>query len=225
MKHRLLAAALTVLLFTVLFAACAYAAELCPIEINPADVDLNNGSFCLTVRDADQIEKNGYFTAELFLEDRYDAEQVKALAPGDTVQMNGATWTVEKIVVHEKEYPDSQDVYEVYPVEEYYGYLVFSPTADGTYIAVIDDWVPVTPAGEIRIMMPLPDRFAYVRISAGEEEDPVGAGEFVNDLLTYSSDGFTAWNTSCVMEDGVLVSVTSSSYPWGPEEGWPGDTE
>ena len=128
MKHRLLAAALTVLLFTVLFAAYAYAAELCPIEIDPADVDLNNGSFCLTVRDADQIEKNGYFTAELFLEDRYDAEQVKALAPGDTVQMNGATWTVEKIVVHEREKDaDGRRVQKIEIHYKFVGVCEYSP--------------------------------------------------------------------------------------------------
>ena len=223
MKRNLLCTALLVLLLTVLFAACACAADIRPLEINPDEVDLSNGVFCLNVKDEEKIYDESFFTAELFLEDRYDAEQIKALAPGDTAEMNGVIWTVDEVVIHESEYPEEHAVYEIIPVEEYYGYLVFSPAEDGTYIAVIDDWVPVTPVGEVRVSLPLPDRFTYIRISGGEEEDPVGADGFLEDL--YMFGGFIAYNTSCVMENGTLVNVIHSSYPWGPEEYWPGEED
>ena len=223
MKHiHLLSAAVLVLLLAVCFAACASAADVRPLEIDPAQLDLNNGEFCLTVSDEDRIIDGGFFTAELYLEDRYDGTQVRALAPGDTVLMNGAVFTVEKIVIHEQD-DSAWDVYEVYPKEEYYGYLVFTPNLDGTFCALIDDWVPVTRVGEVKVMLPLPDRFAFIPVVSGEEEDPVGADEFLEDLEMFG--GFTAWNTSCVMEDGVPVSITHSSYPFGPEEYWPGEEE
>ena len=219
---RLMIFALLALLL-LLLTAFAYAADVCPLEIDPAKTDLNNGSFCLEIADADRIEEGGYFTARLYLEDRYDAGQVKALAPGDTVRMNGAVFTVQEIVVHEADYPGEEDEYEIYPVEEYYGYLVFFPNEDGTFSALIDDWIPVTPVGEIRVMLPLPDRFTYISVTAGEEDEPANADAFLEDLDMFG--GFVSWNTSCVIEDGVLVNITHSSYPWGPEEYWPGEAE
>ena len=221
-RCRLMISALLVLLL-LLLAACAYAADVCPLEIDPAKTDLDNGRFCLAVTDEDRIEDGGYFTALLYLEDRYDAGQIKALAPGDTVQMNGAVFTVKEIVIHEADHPGEEDTYEVYPEEEYYGYLVFFPNADGTFSALIDDWVPVTPVGEIRVMLPLPDRFTYISITAGEEDEPANADAFLDDLDMFG--GFVPWNTSCVIEDGILVNITHASYPWGPEEYWPGEAE
>ena len=223
MKRILLSAALLALLFAILSAACASAAEIRPIEINPEEIDLNNGEFCLSIRDEDQIVSGGFFTAELFLEDRYDGDQIRALAPGDTVWMNGVSWTVEEIVLHTSEYPGEEAVYEVYPAEEYYGYLVFSPNGDGTFRAVIDDWVPVTPVGEIRVMLPLPDAFSYVSISGGEEDAPAGPDAFLEDLGMFG--GFNRWNTTCEIKDGMLMNILHSSYPWGPEDYWPGEED
>ena len=212
---------LTVLVFALLFAACASAAEVRPLEIIPEDVDLGNGAFCLTIADEEQIFDENIFTAHLFLEDRYDPDQVKALAPGDIVWMNGKAWTVHEIVVHRILETGEPTAYEIYPEETYYGYLVFEPGADGTFHAVIDDWIPVTPVGEVTVSLPLPDRFTYVSISSGEENDPTGADDFLQDL--YMFGGFNAYNTDCVFEDGQLMKITHSSYPEGPEENWPGE--
>ena len=217
--HRL-TIALLVLLCSLLFAACAFAAEIIPLDF-PDDLSLADGTFSLTIQDEDKRETGGYFTAELYLEDRYDGAQIRALAPGDTVWMNGSPWTVHEIVTHDSIDDDASVVYEVYPEEEYYGYLVFTPCADGTFHALIDDWVPVTRVGEVRVMLPLPNRFSYVPISAGEEESPEDMDGFLSDLGMFG--GFNAYNTSCVFEDGLLVKIVHSSYPEGPEEYWPGD--
>lgn len=213
--------ALLVLLCVLLAAACASAAEILPMDF-PAP-DLNNGEYCILISDEDQIEDSGYFTAELFLEDRYDGDRIRALAKGDTVWMNGCRWTVDEIVLHRTDGDESQMTYEVYPAEEYYGYLVFEPNGDGTFHALIDDWVPVTRVGEVRVTLPLPDRFAFVPVSSGEEEDPVGADGFLEDLWMFG--GFIPYNTTCVMENGELVRVTHASYPWGPEDYWPYESE
>ena len=222
MKHRHLLITVLISLLAFLFlSGAASAAEVRPLEIDPDTLDLNNGTFCLTVSDSEDIGRSGSFTASLFLEDRYDPAQIKALSPGDTVWMNGRPWTVQEIVLHEAVEPAEEAVIEIYPAEEYYGYLVFEPRADGTYRAVIDDWVPVSPVGEVRVMLPLPDRFLYVSISAGEEDDPVGADGFLDDFEMFG--GFNAYNTDCVFENGELVKITHASYPNGPEEYWPGE--
>ena len=220
-RNHLLYAFLAALLLAFCFAACASAAEICPLD--PGEPDMNNGTFCLTITDEEKIDDGGFFTVELYAEDIYDAAQIKGLVPGDTVWMNGCPWTVKEIVVHPSIWPGEEDTYEVFPEEEYYGYLVFEPNADGTFRAVIDDWVPVTFLGEVKVMLPLSDRFAYIPISSGEEGEPVGSDAFLEDLWMFG--GFNAYNTTCRFEDGMLVSVTHSSYPHGPEEYWPLEEE
>ena len=214
MKRFPMIAAFTLCLLAVLlFTACACAADIRPLPVDETRASLDNGSFGLTVRDLDRIEDGGYFTAALFVTDLYDGAQIPALAPGDTVLAGGQTWTVQEIVPHTDDSGEAC-TYEVYPVEDTGSYLVFRPLEDGTFCAVIDDWVPVTPVGEIRVMLPLPDKFTYVSISAGMESEPAGADAFLADL----SYGFIAYNTGCVVENGMLTQVTHSSYPWGPEE-------
>ena len=213
-RSHLIAAVLLSLLAVILFSACASAADTRPLPVDWSGTDLNNGTFRLTIRDTGRIEDGGYFTAALFLEDRYDAAQILALAPDDTVLAGGRTWTVREIVPHTDDGSGKVYAYEVYPVEETGSYLSFEPLEDGTFIARIDDWVPVTPVGEIRVTLPLPDAFRYVSVTAGEEDEPTGADMFLKD----ADDTWTAYNTVCVMEDGVPVRITHASYPWGPEE-------
>ncbi len=211
------------LLLAVVFTSCAAAAEIRPLEINPDETDLNNGTFCLAISDPDRIDDGGFFTAELFLEDRYDAGQVKSLAPGDTVWINGTAWTVGEVDVHESLRPGEENVYEICPEEEYFGYMAFRPWTDGTFCAVVDDWIPVTAVGEMRVVLPLPEQFTYIAISAGEEEEPRDMNIFLEHLMMFG--GFNAYNTSCVIENGLLTGITHSSYPQGPEEYWPSDQE
>lgn len=211
------------LLLLLLSASCACADAIRPLEIDPAGIDLENGTFRLEIRDEGRIEDGGYFTAGLFLEDCYDAARVEVLAPGDTVEMNGTVFTVKTVYPHLSVEDNMITDIEIYPEEAYSGYLSFVPNKDGTFSALIDDWVPVTPVGEISVMLPLPDRFTYISITAGEEDEPANADAFLEDLGMVG--GFVPWNTSCVIEDGVLVNITHASYPWGPEENWPGEAE
>ena len=41
------------------------------------DLDLENGEFCLTIEDTDKIISDGYFTAVLYMKDRYDPAQIE----------------------------------------------------------------------------------------------------------------------------------------------------
>ena len=216
----LLAATLLALLLILSFTACACAAEIRPFPVDHDKVDLDNGEFRLSVRSTD-LSATGSFIATLYQEDRYDTAQVEALVPGDIVWMNDLPWTVKTVQIHTT---DSQEpavsAYEIFPEEEFEGYLVFEPCADGTCRAVINDWYTVTMLGSVKVALPLPDRFRYVPVSSGEEEEPVTADEF----LSFQEDmednyiSFSPYSTTCVFENGELVRITDASYPWGPKD-------
>ena len=218
MKNIQAAAALAIILLAVfLFTACACAAKIDPLPAEGTGAVPDSGTFRLTVRDNDRIVPGGYFTAALFRQDLYAAGQIEGMAPGDRVRAGGRTWTVKEVVLHTDPDTGEAEAYEVYPEEDYYSYLAFVPAGDGSYIAVIDDWTPVSPVGEIRVMLPLPDRFTYIPAAGGEEEAPRDAEAFIAELQE-DGESFTAYNTECVLEDGVPVRVTHASYPAGPEE-------
>ena len=211
---RNLPAAILILLLVLCAAVCAHAADIRPLEPGHDEIDLSSGVFCMAVKDADKITEGGYFTAALYVEDHYDAAQIESLSPGDTVLVNGRTWTVREVEPHLADEPDMLDSYEVFTEEENDGYIIFQPLDDGCFLCVTDDWTPVTAVGDVRVMLPLPDRFAYYY---GEEEDPLNADAFLNDLEEFG-DTFVPYNTLCVFKDGMLVLVSHSSYPAGPEE-------
>ena len=214
MKHKAVLTAVLVLLLTLCVAACAHAADIRPQDPDHNDIDLNNGTFCLTVKDADRITDGGYFTAALYLEDHYDGQQIEALTAGDTVLVNGQTWTVQEVIPHPADELEGRNSYEIYTEEESNTYIVFIQAADGCYFCVINDWSPVSPVGDVRVMLPLPDRFEYFR---SDDDLPKDMDALVNDLEEFG-DTFVAYNTTCKFEDGVLVSISHGPYPQGPEE-------
>ena len=217
--NRILTAVLLVLLLALAVTVCASASEIRPIPVDHDQVDLENGEFCLEIKNADRIEPNGFFIAVLYLEDRYDGDQIRSLAPGDTVYANDEKWTVQEVVVHsDGEAPDEPATYEIYTGEELDGYLAFAPREDGTFVAVINDWNPVVLLGSVQVRLPLPDAFEFITWSAGEENEPKGMDEFVSTLDTFGQESFNAYNTTCVFKDGMLVRVTNYAYPQGPEE-------
>lgn len=219
MKRSFLITALTLLL-VLCAAGFACAAEIRPEEAGHDETDLANGCFCLAVRDADRITEGGYFTACLYLEDHYGADQIEAMAPGDTVLISGETWTVREVEPHPATESGMETTYEIYTEEDNGGYIVFLPAGDGCYVCVINDWSPVSPVGDVRVMLPLPDRFEYV---CGEE-DAMNMDAFLNDLEEFGGT-FVPYNTFCVFEDGMLVLVSHSSYPMGPETDPGGDID
>ena len=218
-SNHILTAILLALLLALACTGCASAAEVHPIPVDHDLVDLGNGEFCMMIKNADRLDNGGFFIAVLYLKDRYDGEQIRNLTPGDTVYANDRKWTVQDVLIHKDEdIPEEPAAYEIYTEEELDGYLAFWPCEEGTYTAVINDWNPVVLLGSIRVGLPLSEGFEYIRISAGEEQEPEGAQAFIDDLKTNSGDCFNAYNTSCVFQDGVLVRVIASSYPQGPEE-------
>ena len=212
MKQNRIVIAILLALLALAVAACASAAEIRPVPLDHDTLDLGNGVFGFFVRGADKVEKTGSFTAVLYKLDHYDGKQIRNLALGDTVYANDRKWTVKEVVIHSlAETPDVQTDYEIY-TEEDLGeeeYLAFQPCEDGTYIAVMGDWNPLTLAGSVQVKLPLPDDFAY---AWGDEKQDTEA--FIGDLGYFVNP----YNTECEFRDGKLIRVESNDYPYGPRE-------
>ena len=211
--------------------------EIAPVPFTDELADLQNGSFCLEVEDMDRIDRSGYFTAVLYLEDLYEAEQIEGMKKGDRVWVNGTWFTVGEIALHEEEAywdgdnaeqpkegePAVQITYEIMlPEDAVYEYIVFQKAENGYYYAVVDDWNPVSLVTRIKVMLPLPDKFVYKEMSGGgAEEDLFGAEDFL-DLLRGAGEEegtsfFSPYNTYVRFEDGMMTEIESYSYPYGPE--------
>ena len=222
------------------------AQEIVPLEIKEEDLDLENGSFCLQIEDRDRIIPEGYFTAALYLEDRYDPAQIESMKAGDRVLVNGEWFTVSEVVIHEDEVFDGADengstetdetslkrricIYEIYTEEEFWGYITFEPRTEGFYNAVENDWNPITLVKKVKIMLPLADAFVYHEMSSGgAEDDPCGPEDFIDFLLHPEGDEeedeanaavpfFNPYNTNVGFRDGLMMNIWSFSYPHGPE--------
>ena len=70
-----------------------------PLEFTPESYDLNNGEFWFET-DIDGESTGDSFIMTLYLEDRYEPDEIKSLKKGDTVEVDGKTYTVDVVVIH-----------------------------------------------------------------------------------------------------------------------------
>lgn len=92
---------------------CAEAKTVQPLEIDPAGYALASGEFCAGVENAESIAE-GHFTLTLALADRYAAEEIAGLEPGDTVIAGGKEYTIELVVIHGGYDEDGDGEYDGY---------------------------------------------------------------------------------------------------------------
>lgn len=202
-------------------------AKIRPLPPDPAALDFRNGSFCMKPEDVDKIAAENWFTAALYLEDLYDEKEILAMAPGDTVLVNGHVFTVAKVVEHGEE-GDGKAILEIY-TDEPFGEEVYTTIAfhrwyaggepSGRYVAEVDDWVPVTRVSAVRVDLPLSESFVYYYIPGGDDPVPYTREKFLENLNdSWSLSFMNPYNTSCRLQEGRLAEVSHSSYPEGPEE-------
>ena len=70
-----------------------------PLELTRESYDLDNGEFWFTT-DVEGEPSGDSFTMTLYLEDRYDPDEIKNLEKGDTVEVDGKTYTVDIVAIH-----------------------------------------------------------------------------------------------------------------------------
>ena len=79
--------------------SCAEAGTVRPLEITSDSYDPDNGEFWF---DLEAVADSGSspLTMTLYLEDRYSLAEIENLRPGDTIEVQGETYTVELVVIH-----------------------------------------------------------------------------------------------------------------------------
>ena len=194
-------------------------AKVKPVAVDPEAIDLANGSFDIQVANMDSFDQDRALTFELYESDRYNPEEIRALAPGDTLLINGQEYTVEEVGIRDASWPgdEPETVYDISTVEECWDGIWFSETSSGIS-AHVGDWNPVTYIATVTIPLPLPASFVYYDYPGGEEAKIGSEKEFLQDLRDHSPEFFNPYNTWASFKDGELAEVHNFSYPWGPSE-------
>ena len=197
-------------------------ATVSPLPADRNETDLSNGSFDVQIEDMDQIAQNQSLTLSLYLEDHYDPGQIRNLSPGDTILVSGNVYTVKEISVRDERWfeddPESL-VYDIDTVEDNWEGIRFLELSDGSFIANVGDWTPVTYVGRITVPLPLPASFVYYDYPGGEDPTTGSGNELLADLQESTPAFFNPYNTRVYLRNGELLELHNWSYPWGPDAG------
>lgn len=95
--------------------------------------------------------------------------------------------------------------------EDFGGYIVFEPVSETACRAVINDWSPCRYLGSAAVALPLPEGFVFLDYADNEGD----AQTFLDGL---SEARYSPYNTYAWFENGLLVKVSHSDYPAGPDQ-------
>jgi|GEM_PF-6709640 len=196
------------------------AAKVSPLPVDKNSLDFSNGTFAVQIEDTEQIVQNRSLTFSLYLDDRYNPDQIRNLSPGDTILVAGDVYTVKDISIRDgRWFEDDPEplIYEIETEEENREGIHFLQLSDGFFIANVGDWTPVTYVGRIAIPLPLPVSFVYYDYPGGEDPETGTEEDLLSDLQKSSPRFFSPYNTSILLRDGKLLELHNRSYPWGPE--------
>ena len=193
-----------------------------PMDLSWLTVNKEDGQYSVRITDTDKIDAGGYFTAEIYFADTYPIEEVYALQEGDKVTVNGTVYTVDALL------PEQDGARELRVKEDFDGYIVFKKATDNYLTVTMNDWVPSTKIGTEKVMLPLPNAFAFFRQSGDEEIQTYDWESFVSLLRSGELDGrLKQYNTLIQFKDGLVMSIGHTDYPQGPaledQGGWAGE--
>ena len=187
---------------------CAGARTVRPLETDPGSIDLADGEFCAGVENGETIAE-GHFTLTLALEDRYAAEEIAGLEPGDTVIAGGKEYTVELVVIHGEYDEDGDGEYDgsgttVRDAEKYRDVM------DRLEIVISEEEGIVPEAYEVcakdeyySLVFPIvSEKECFVQIDDCTLFTPVGSAEVTLPL----SEGFVYYDHSGGEESGPLTA-------------------
>lgn len=186
------------------------AMTLSPEAVPSAINTKGTAQYYMSMIDDSRIENDGFFTIGLYAPEVFRASRVKNLKTGDTITLNGGNVRISAI-------NRVQDGWlELIPSAGEYGYVLLVPSdTQPYYIAVVDDWVPCAQITELKVWMPLPDKFIYVD---GSEEKQFNAAGFIRELQNGVGEWMNQYNTTVTLENGVPVTIVHNDYPEGPSE-------
>lgn len=192
-----------------LLTICASAMTLTP-EAAPSSVSTKGTlQYYMSIVDDKQIESSGFLTIGLYAPEVFLIANVQKLKAGDTIRLNGQNVSIRKLN------QTTEDWIEIVPEDGNYGYIYLVPSGNNPYcIAVVDDWVPCAMVSEMKVWMPLPDKFVYI---AGPDEEHYTAGQFIRELQNGAGEYINQYNTVVTLENGAPVTITHTDYPEGPE--------
>ena len=106
--------------------------------------------------------------------------------------------------------------------------IVFKKATDNYLTLLINDWVPSTKIGTEKVMLPLPNAFAFFWAGGDDEVKTYDWESFVNLLRSGELNGeLKQYNTLIQFKDGLVMSIGHTDYPEGPapmiEAGWAGE--
>lgn len=179
-----------------------------PVDMSGIEVDTDGGVYWAAITDTDRIESGGFFTARLYYQSLYPAAQVEALQENAKIAVNGWEFTVEKLVHHDEK------TVEIYPKEEFDGYIVLQKASDYFYTALVNDWVPCTHIADQKIMLPLANDFTFIWLSGDEDATVYDADSFIKLL---GQEELNQYNTQLQYGNGLVMMIVHASYPFGPE--------
>ena len=186
---------------------------IAPVDISGAEVNTANGTYWVKITDTDRIMSGGFFTACLYVRDQYQPAQIEALKAGDRVRVSGQTFTVARTEVHQT------GEIEIFPEEEFEGYIVFNKEESGMYTALVNDWTPATLLEARKIMMPLPNDFSFGYIvSGGSDVELYDADAFISLLTGDRAPELNQYNTMIGFHEGLPMLILHTDYPAGPQE-------
>lgn len=96
---RALSILLTLALILAAGLSLAETAAVRPLEITQGSYDLGNGEFWVEMDYVDN-PGSGPLTMDLYLEVRYSLAEIENLRRGDTIEVEGKTYTVDLVVIH-----------------------------------------------------------------------------------------------------------------------------
>ena len=162
--------------------------------------------YLANIPDPSTIPDQGYFMASLYAPDQYAPADIEGLRSGSTVQVDGQIFTVSSVV------PYDDGSVEIYPKEEFDGYIVFQPYGE-VCIAIVNDYAAATYVTEYMFRMPLPDDFRFCWQDVEENIQAYDQYKFTTLVTGSSAPSLTREYTVVYFLGGQLARLIFSDTP------------
>ena len=182
-----------------------------PIADPGAEVDTKNGVYWARITDLDHILDGGFFTAELYEQEKFDAASVEALKAGDRVRLNGTVYTVSSLA--RPWWKSTETEWELIPEETLPegSWIGFEKGEGDFYYGVMDNYRTTYYLTDVPVWMPLPYAFSFVYIVNENDVTVFDADKFVE----FAKDGdefvddLGPESTVIQFEDGLVTRIAT----------------